>query len=65
MGAIALIIVVKAFETTGLRLARGNEALWFATYIPSFVGFIIIWFLLFWAGRPTLFKRPISGATPS
>ncbi|WP_267895721.1 LPS export ABC transporter permease LptF [Loktanella sp. Alg231-35] len=65
MAAIALIIVVKAFETTGLRIARNNEALWFATYLPSFVGFLIIWFLLFWAGRPTLFKRQISGAALS
>lgn len=57
MGAIALIIVVKAFETTGLRLARSDERLWFATYLPIVMGFVIIWFLLFWAGKPTLFKR--------
>lgn len=55
--AIGLIIVVKAFETTGLRLSRSNADLWFAAYLPSIVGFVIIWFLLFWAGRPTLFKR--------
>ena len=54
-----LIIVVKAFETTGLRLSRDNAELWFMAYLPSVVGFVIIWFLLFWAGRPYLFKRRV------
>ncbi len=57
VGGIALIIVVKAVETTGLRMSRANEDLWFAAYLPSLVGFLIIWFLLFWAARPTLFHR--------
>jgi lipopolysaccharide export system permease protein len=57
--AILLIVVVKAFETIGLNIARSNPELWFATYLQSIVGFVIVWFLLFWAGRPYLFKRRI------
>ena len=55
--AIFLIIVVKAVESSGLRLARADAAFWFATYLPSIVGLVIVWALLFWAGRPYLFKR--------
>lgn len=57
IGAIFLIIVVKAVETTGLRLARSDPQLWIVAYLQSAVGFAMIWFLLFWAGRPYLFKR--------
>ncbi|KJZ20997.1 LPS export ABC transporter permease LptF [Loktanella sp. S4079] len=57
LAAILLIIVVKAMETAGLNMARGNEGLWFATYLPALAGFVIVWFLLFWATRPYLFKR--------
>ena len=63
--AIFLIIVVKAVETTGLRLARSDPALWFAAYLQSFVGFVMIAGLLFWAGRPYLFKRRPTGAVAS
>ncbi|WP_100367994.1 LPS export ABC transporter permease LptF [Yoonia maricola] len=59
IGAIFLIIVVKAVETTGLRIARSDPQLWMVTYLQSAVGFVIIWFLLFWASRPYLFKRRI------
>ncbi len=59
IGAIFLIIVVKAVETTGLRIARSDPQLWMVTYLQSAVGFVIIWFLLFWAGRPYLFKRRV------
>lgn len=59
VGAIFLIIVVKAVETTGIRIARSDPQLWMVTYLQSFVGFIIVWFLLFWAGRPYLFKRRV------
>ncbi|MEO1640034.1 MAG: LPS export ABC transporter permease LptF [Pseudomonadota bacterium] len=55
--AIVLIVVIKAMETTGIRMARSDPTLWFAVYLPSLTGFVIIWFLLFWAGRPTLFHR--------
>lgn len=57
IGAIFLIIVVKAVETMGIRIARSDPQLWMATYLQSVVGFIIIWFLLFWSSRPYLFKR--------
>ncbi len=65
VGAIFLIIVVKAVETTGIRIARSDPQLWMVTYLQSFVGFVMIWFLLFWAGRPYLFKRRVKeGAAP-
>lgn len=65
IGAIVLIIVVKAVETSGLRLARGDPQLWMAAYLQSIVGFAMVWFLLFWSGRPYLFKRRIKDtATP-
>jgi lipopolysaccharide export system permease protein len=57
VAAIFLIVVVKAMETAGLNAARSSETLWFATYLPALAGFAIIWFLLFWATRPHLFKR--------
>ena len=59
VGAIALIIVVKAVETTGLRIARSDPEYWMSAYLQSVVGFLMIWFLLFWASRPYLFKRRI------
>lgn len=55
--AIMLIILVKAFETIGLNIARSTPELWFATYLQNALAFVIVWFLLFWAGRPYLFKR--------
>jgi lipopolysaccharide export system permease protein len=57
VGAIFLIIVIKAVETYGLNLVRANPALWIATYLPTFLGLGIAWFLLFVATRPYLFKR--------
>jgi len=55
--AIFLIILIKATETVGLNAARANPALWFASYLPSIVGLIIIWVLLFLADRPTFLRR--------
>jgi len=55
--AVLLIIVVKAFETVGLNIARNTPELWFAAYLQNAIGLLIVWFLLFWAGRPYLFKR--------
>ena len=55
--AIVLIIVVKAFETVGLNAARTSPSMWFAAYLPSVVGFAIVWCLLFISTRPYLFKR--------
>ena len=65
VGAIFLIIVVKAVETTGLRIARSDPNLWMATYLQSIVGFAIIWALLFWSSRPYLFKRRHSAEAAS
>lgn len=57
VAAILLIVVIKAVETWGIDLARSDKSLWFATYFSTVTGFVIIWFLLFWASRPALFKR--------
>lgn len=63
--AVLLIVLIKAFETVGLNAARSDPSLWFASYLQNIVGFVIVWFLLFWAGRPYLFKRrPDPGVTP-
>jgi lipopolysaccharide export system permease protein len=55
--AILLIVIVKAFETIGLNIARTTPELWFATYLQNIIGFVIVGFLLFWASKPYLFKR--------
>lgn len=55
--AIVLIIIVKAFETVGLNIARTNPNLWFTAYLPSLVGFVMVWCILFVSTRPYLFKR--------
>ena len=57
IGAILLIIVIKALETVGLNIARRNPSLWFTAYLPIVAGFAMIWALLFISTRPYLFKR--------
>ncbi len=57
VGAIFLIIVIKALETTGLNIARTTPSLWFASYLAVAAGAVIITVLLFLATRPFLFKR--------
>lgn len=59
IGAICLIVVVKAVETAGLNMARANANLWFTTYLPVIAGIVIVYFLLFAANRPFLFKRRV------
>lgn len=55
--AVFLIIVIKAVETVGLNMARQDASLWFMSYLPSVVGIVIVWCLLFASTRPYLFKR--------
>ena len=57
LGAIFLIIVIKAVETIGLNIARSNAIFWIAAYLPIGLGLAIVWLLLFAATRPYLFKR--------
>ena len=57
VGAIVLIILVKFIETVGLNIARGNPAFWFAVYLPTIIGLVLAWILLFVSTRPYLFKR--------
>ena len=64
VAAIFLIIVVKAFESVGLNAARGDPRLWFATYLPSFIGLVIVFALLSCAARPDLFRRRTVEGTP-
>ncbi|WP_341369084.1 LptF/LptG family permease [Yoonia sp. BS5-3] len=59
LAAIALIVVIKAVETAGVNAARSDAQLWFASYLAVVFGLAIVWFLLFWAGRPYLLKRRI------
>lgn len=65
IAAIFLIVVIKGVESVGLNAARSDANLWFATYLPSIAGFAIVWFLLFWAGRPNLFKRRVRDVAAS
>lgn len=57
VGAIFLIIVIKAVETVGVNIARNNAAFWMATYLPIVLGLAIVWILLFASTRPYIFKR--------
>ena len=57
VGAIFLIIIIKAIETVGINIARSNPQLWFTTYMSIVAGFAMIWALLFISTRPYLFKR--------
>ncbi len=57
VGAIFLIIVIKAVETVGINIARNNAAFWMATYLPIVLGLAIVWLLLFASTRPYLLKR--------
>ncbi|MBR2657940.1 MAG: LPS export ABC transporter permease LptF [Loktanella sp.] len=65
VAAIGLIVVVKALETAGLNAARSDTRFWFMTYLPGIGGLAIVWFLLFWASRPYLFKRRRAVVVPS
>ncbi len=65
VAAIGLIVVIKALETAGLNAARSDTRLWFMTYLPAAGGLVIVWFLLFWASRPYLFKRRRAMMVPS
>lgn len=65
IAAIFLIVVVKTLETAGLNIARSDARFWFATYLPSIAGFVMVWGLLFWASRPSLFKRQIKDPVTS
>jgi len=57
VGAIFLIILIKALETVGLNAARSNTAMWPAVYLHIVAGFAFIWILLVVSMRPYLFKR--------
>lgn len=59
LAAIGLIVLIKAVETAGVNTARSDANLWPATYLANVFGFAVIWFLLFWASHPYLFKRRI------
>ncbi len=57
VGAVFLIIFVKMIETLVAGTTRDNAALWPLIYLPTVVGLAMVWFMLFWAGRPYLFRR--------
>ena len=63
--AIVLIILIKAVETVGLNIANQDDGWMIMAYLPSILGLGIVWFLLFTATRPYLFKRrPAMQVTP-
>lgn len=55
--AIFLIIIIKAVETVGINAARTDSRLWFATYLSSGTGFVIVFSLLTYAARPKFLQR--------
>ncbi|SEN26804.1 lipopolysaccharide export system permease protein [Loktanella fryxellensis] len=62
VGAVVLIIAVKALETVGMNAARTTPQMWFAAYLAVAAGFAVVTVLLMVAGRPYLFHRkPAAG----
>lgn len=62
IAAIFLVILVKLLETVTVSAVGENAALWPLVYVPAMIGLALVWFLLFWAARPYLFrKRPRPG----
>ncbi len=57
VGALFLIIFVKMIETLVAGTTRDTAALWPLIYLPTCVGLAMVWFMLFWSGRPYLFRR--------
>ncbi len=57
LAAIFIMIFVKGIETIITGILRDQPELWPLTYVPLAVGLFIVWFLLFWAARPGLFRR--------
>ncbi|MFW2543493.1 LPS export ABC transporter permease LptF [Primorskyibacter sp. 2E107] len=59
VGAIFLLVVVKLVESGVTDPVRADPRLWPLVYLPSVVGAIIVWLLLWSASRP---YRPRRGA---
>lgn len=57
VGAILLVILVKAVETSVAGVARTITSLWPLTYLPSVVGFALVWLTLTIAARPMPWRR--------
>ncbi len=57
LGAIFLIIVIKAIETAGLNIARSTPGMWIASYLAIAAGIFFVVTLLYIATKPFLFKR--------
>jgi lipopolysaccharide export system permease protein len=57
LAAIFIMILVKGIETIITGILRDQPGLWPLSYIPLVVGLFIVWFLLFFASRPGLFRR--------
>ena len=55
--AILLIIGVKMVETAAQNAIRQDTGLWALAYVPIVFAALIVWFQLFWAARPGLFRR--------
>lgn len=57
VGALFLIIFVKMIETLVAGSVRDTASLWPLIYLPTIFGLAMVWFMLFWSGRPYLFRR--------
>ena len=62
--AIVLLVVVKLVESAVTDPVRGDPALWPLVYMPSVVGLLIVWALLWQAARPYRPKRLRRRAQP-
>ncbi len=56
MIAVALVLVVKIVETAAANFTRDNADMALLIYLPTIIGLVFVWALLFIAGRPYLFK---------
>ena len=56
IAAVFLIILLKIIESVTTGAVRADPAAWPLIYVPSLVGLLIAWFLLFASGRPHLFR---------
>lgn len=58
VGAIFLLVVIKLVESAVTDPVRANAALWPLTYLPSVVGLVLAWAMLWRAARGPRPRKP-------